>query len=292
MTSTVARRKRYRSVLFVPGDRTDRILTAPGRGADAVVVDLEDAVAADTKERARAGVVDLLGAGRVGGAVMVRVNAAGTRWFADDVAALAPVLHTLDALVLPMAAPEGVAALHEAVTATGVAEPPEIVAIAETAAAILDARAIATASPLLTTLMFGVADLSAELGVTSTAEGTELAHARAQLVLASAAAGALPPLDGPYLNLDDPPGLVRSARVAHELGFGGKATIHPAQIPAVHAEFSVSAQQLEWAREVLDAFDAATAAGSGVARLGDGTFIDEPVARRARDLLSLAGGAR
>ncbi|GAA4871261.1 CoA ester lyase [Pseudonocardia benzenivorans] len=281
----MAVRRRYRSVLFVPADRTDRVQSAPRRGADAVVADLEDAVAPDAKPAAREGLVELLRDSRIDGRVMVRVNAADTPWFADDVAALAPVLGALEALVLPKASPAAAAELDRLLTTHSAPDGLQVLAIAETAAGILDARATGAASARVTTMMFGVADLSAELGVTVTAEGSELAHARAHLVLASAAAGLLPPLDGPYLTLDDPEGLARSVRTARELGFGGKATIHPAQIPAVHAEFTPDARALARAREIVAAHEAAQSSGSGVARLADGTFIDEPVARRARDLL-------
>ncbi|MGD9988673.1 HpcH/HpaI aldolase/citrate lyase family protein [Pseudonocardia sp.] len=282
-------RRSYRSVLFVPADRTDRVLSAPSRGADAIVADLEDAVAPDRKAGARASLAELLVAGRVEGRVMVRVNAAGTPYIADDVAALAPALGSLDALVLPMSSPDGVAELHRLLAEHGAPEELAIVALAETAAGILDARETAAASPRVTQMLFGPADLSAELGVTVTAEGTELAHARAHLVLASAAAGLLPPIDGPYLNVDDAAGLVRSVRAARTLGFGGKAAIHPAQLAAVHAGFAPDAATLDWAREVVAAAESATADGSGVARLADGTFVDEPIARRARALLAQAG---
>lgn len=285
----MALRRSYRSVLFVPADRTDRVLSAPSRGADAIVADLEDAVAPDAKAGARTSLSELLVAGRVEGRVLVRVNAAGTRYIADDVAALAPAFGSLEALVLPMSSPDGVAELHRLLDEHGAPDDLAIVAIAETAAGILDARETAAASPRVTQMLFGPADLSAELGVTVTADGAELSHARAHLVLASAAAGLLPPVDGPYLNVDDAAGLVRSVRVARTLGFGGKAAIHPAQLGAIHAEFTPDEATLDWAREVVAAAEAAAAGGSGVARLADGTFVDEPITRRARALLAGAG---
>lgn len=285
----MALRRSYRSVLFVPADRTDRVLSAPSRGADAIVADLEDAVAPDSKAGARTSLAELLAAGRVEGRVLVRVNAAGTSYIADDVAALAPAFGALEALVLPMSSPDGVAELHRLLTEHDAPDDLAIIAIAETAAGILDARETAAASPRVTQMLFGPADLSAELGVTVTAEGTELAHARAHLVLASAAAGLLPPVDGPYLNVDDSAGLVRSVRVARTLGFGGKAAIHPAQLAAIHAEFAPDEATLDWARAVVAAAESAAAGGSGVARLADGTFVDEPITRRARALLAGAG---
>lgn len=282
---------RWRSLLFVPGDRPERIAGAPRRGADAVVIDMEDAVAPDAKDVARALVVDLLQGG-LPRPILVRVNAASSGELVRDVAALGQVLGRVDAVLLPkVSGPGDIARLEQLIgdaASRTAGDGLRIVPIVETAEGVLEARATAAASGSVAALLFGPADLSAELGVTPTPAGGELAHARAQVVLASAAAGIAAPIDGPHLVLGDPAGLAQSARAARALGFGGKAVIHPEQIPVVHAEFSVSAEDLAWAQKVTATFAEAEAIGSGVARLPDGTFVDEPVVRRARALLAQA----
>jgi citrate lyase subunit beta/citryl-CoA lyase len=281
-----------RNALFVPGDRPDRIAKALTSGAEAVVVDLEDAVAESAKDQARASAVRSLSeVPETGAVVMVRCNAVGTSHFAADVAALAPLLGRLAAVVLPMVAgPRDVEALDEELRRLEEAASVEprstrIVPTVETAAAVLDARAIAGASPRVLTLLFGSADLSHQLGVTPTAAGAELATARSSVVLAAAAAGVGRPLDGPYLVLDDQEGLETSARTARDLGFGGKGLIHPAQLPTVSRLFSPTAEEIAWAREVDAAFSSAERNGRSAVRLADGTFVDYPVAYRARALL-------
>lgn len=282
-----------RTVLFVPGDRPSRIANAVSCGAEAVVVDLEDAVAEAVKAQAReTAVAALLRAEASATSLMVRVNGLDTPHVQDDVAALGPVLGRLTAVVLPKAESAGdvaqLSALLERAEADAGVETGRvrIVVTAETAAGVLTARDVAVASPRVLTLMFGSADLSLALGVEPTAVGAELATARSLVVLAAAAAGLGKPVDGPYLVLDDEPGLEASCRTARQLGFGGKAVIHPAQMPTVVATFAPTATELAWAEEVDHAFGEAERAGRAAVRLADGTFVDYPVAHRARALLA------
>jgi citrate lyase subunit beta/citryl-CoA lyase len=286
-----------RSALFVPGDRPERIATALGSGAEAVVVDLEDAVAESVKDRARELAVRSLTGGHDAGArILVRCNGVRTPHFTADVAALRPLLGRLGAVVLPMVeGPSDVQTLDEELRAleqeVGLdSGATRIVPTVETAVAALDARHIAGASPRVLTLLFGSADLSHQLAVTPTAAGDELAVARSLVVLGAAAAGVAAPIDGPYLVLDDDPGLQTSTRRARDLGFGGKAVIHPAQLPTVTRLFRPTEEEMAWAREVDAAFTDAEARGRSSVRLPDGTFIDYPVAQRARALLHANGG--
>jgi citrate lyase subunit beta / citryl-CoA lyase len=299
---------RLRTALFVPGDRPDRVDKAFRFATDAVVVDLEDAVADEAKGRARDLAVEAVSAragptgerpspgepGSGGPVLLVRVNATDTAWFADDVAALAPVLPSLSGVVLPMCTtPDDVQRLDAALTDLEVslvrpARHTAILPVVETAQGVLGAAAIAGARARVHTLVFGTADLSAELGVTATPDGDELLHARSHVALAAAAAGRRQPLDGPHLTLDDDEGLSRSATVARRLGYGGKAVIHPSQLDAVTAAFAPTAAELDWARAVDTAFTEAEQAGRGAIRLPDGTFVDPPVAHRARELLAEA----
>jgi citrate lyase subunit beta / citryl-CoA lyase len=284
-----------RAVLFVPGDRPDRIPRAAASGADCAIIDLEDAVALSAKERARAGAVSGISAvPRTGCPLGVRVNALATGLLPDDVAALGSVWPLLSFIVLPMV-PDPVTVrtvagiLADADEQAGAGAPgPRLIPLVETAQGVLAAAAIASAHPRVHTLAFGPADLSCELGVTPTAEGTELLHARSQLVLAAAAAGREAPLDGPWLDISDLDGLRRSAAAARDLGFSGKQVIHPAQVAAVLEAFSVSDDELAWASAVDAAFTAAQARGVASIKLPDGTFVDYPVACRARTLLARA----
>jgi citrate lyase subunit beta/citryl-CoA lyase len=224
--------------------------------------------------------------------ICVRVNAIDSGLADDDVAALEPILHRIDLVILPMAvAPDCVRRLAELLTraerSTGIdVGRTGIVPLVETAAGILSAPAIAASDARVHTLAFGPADLSRELGITPTADGDEFVHARSQLVLAAAAAHRPAPIDGPYLDLADGDGLNRSARRARALGFSGKQVIHPAQIATVAAAFRATAEEVDWARAVDAAFTAAEADGVSSIRLPDGTFVDYPIARRARAILA------
>jgi citrate lyase subunit beta / citryl-CoA lyase len=283
---------RLRTALFVPGDRPERIFKAVSYATDAVVVDLEDAVAEAVKHKARDTAVETieqLGSPAV--PVLVRVNASDTQWFDEDLSALGTVIDRLWGVVLPMATTADDVIRLEVRLSTlerseGRASPVRILPIVETAQGVLDARAIASASERVETLVFGAADLSMQMGVGATADGDELLYARSHVVLAAAAANTNRPLDGPYLELADSEGLRRSAANARRLGFGGKAVIHPAQLEAVTAAFAPSESELRWARAVDEAFTEAERAGRASIRLDNGTFVDYPVARRARAILA------
>jgi citrate lyase subunit beta / citryl-CoA lyase len=283
-----------RTLLFVPGDRPDRIAKAAASAATGIAIDLEDAVALSQKDAARAAVTNTLsGLPRDDGPVVcVRINAVDSGLAEADVTALESVLSRIDLVMVPMSAdPDGVRhashLLARAESAAGhAAGAIGLIPLVETAAGILDARALAAADPRVYTLSFGPADLSRELGITPTADGDEFLHARSQLVLAAAAAHRPPPIDGPFLDLGDDDGLDRSSRRARQLGFSGKQVIHPAQIATVAAAFAVDPQDIAWARDVDAAFSAAEAQGVSSIRLPDGTFVDYPIARRARAILA------
>lgn len=285
-----------RTVLFVPGNRADRIPRAATAGADAVAIDFEDAVAHTAKQQARTTTADALaGLAETSARLWVRVNGAASGLLEDDLAALLPVLHRLDAIVLPMVDGPGhvatlAALLDDAEGPAASAVAIGIVPLIETAAGVLSAAAIAAASPRVRTLTLGPADLSRQLGVALTPEGTELLAARSQLVLASAAAGLPAPIDGPWLGLDDEKGLAVSTRAAKALGFAGKQVLHPKQLAGVRAVFARTADEFDWARRVDDAFSTAEARGVSSIRLDDGTFVDYPVALRARAILLEAAG--
>jgi citrate lyase subunit beta / citryl-CoA lyase len=280
--------QRCRTLLFVPANHPGRVARALNSRADGAVIDLEDAVAARSKDAARAQLAHLPAA-ESRAQVFVRVNAPVDE-LAKDLESLRPSFGRLSGLLLPKA--ESAAAVRLLVDSLAGLSPaekgfrgPAIIPVIETAKGVLNATEIASASPSVRQLLFGPADLAAELGITPTAEGQEFWHARAHIVLVSAAAGLPGPLDGPHLRLDDAEGLAVSARAARQLGFSGKCVIHPQQIDLVNDIFGTSAAELAWAHDVVSAFDAAAASGQGVARTPDGTFVDAPVAARARQLI-------
>jgi citrate lyase subunit beta / citryl-CoA lyase len=259
----------HRSYLFAPGDNPKLLHKVFEAGADAVMLDLEDAVPPDAKAKARALVAEVL----VDHAAWVRVNAARTALCQADLDAVGPAA----GIRIPKA--------ESAAEVTWVAErvpgKPLICAI-ESARGVLAAREIALVAGVRHLAMGGV-DLRRDLGA---GDGNlQTLYVRSHLVLASRAAGIEPPIDSVYPRLDDEPGLREQAEFAHSLGFFGKSAIHPRQLPVLHEVFSPSEQELEWAREVAAAFEAS--GGSAVA-LPNGEFVDLPVAHRARRLLQLA----
>lgn len=252
--------------LFVPGDRPDRFGKAAGSGADAVILDLEDAVAPGAKEMAR----EALRADFTTLPVLVRVNGIGTLWHADDMAALAG--HGFAGVIVPKA--EG----GEAFAALCAAASLPVVALIESAGGLAEARRIAATANVVR-LAFGSIDFCADLGCAHTRDA--LLAARSELVLASRLAGLAAPIDGVTTALDDTAMIRGDARHAQELGFGAKLCIHPRQIEAIRAGFAPEAAEVAWARKVL-------AGGDGAVAI-DGAMIDEPVRIRARAVLRRAG---
>lgn len=266
-----------RSLLFAPGSDPHKLERALAAGADAVIADLEDAVAPDRKAAAREAVAAALGGSPGAPLRLVRVNAAGTGLLDDDLAALAGV--PLDGLVLPKATPEALDALG----AGGL----PVVALVETAEG-LQRSAETAAHPRVAALMLGAVDLAVELRIEPRPDGLELLFARSKLVLDSAAAGLRGPIDVVYLDVRDTAGLEAEARLARSLGFRGKPCIHPAQVEPVNRAFTPSPDEVAHAREVVDAYAAAVADGRGAVTVR-GRMVDVPVVLRAREVLSAAG---
>lgn len=257
-----------RSLLFVPGNRPHLFDKAVATGADLVVLDLEDGVAAADKDAARAAVADWL---RAGGRAAVRVNALDSAERTADVLALAD-LETLVAVVVPMAEdPEALRAF-----ASGLGSSVPLVAQVETALGV--ARALSMAEvEAVARLAIGHLDLAADLGCAPAREG--LLHARSMIVLASRVARLPGPVESVTTSLDDPSVATDDAVYARDLGFTGKFAIHPAQVAAIHAAFVPDDATVAWARRVL-----AVADGVGAVRL-DGEMVDGPVIARARAVL-------
>lgn len=268
---------RARSFLFVPASRPERIAKAIATDADVVIVDLEDAVAPADKPAARAALLDWLDA-NPGERVTVRVNAAGTDWHDDDLAACR---HPgIAGLLLPKA--DSAAQMTYAFATGG----KPVLPIIETGAGLDALAQIATAEGCAR-LVFGKLDLAVELDlVPDEADPEELVFLpyRAMLVLASRRAGLPAPVDGVFTAIANDAGLARYAQRARRHGFGGVLLIHPAQVGPVTATFTPSAADVDWAQAVRTA---AAAAGGGAAVV-DGRMIDAPVIARAERILAAA----
>jgi citrate lyase subunit beta/citryl-CoA lyase len=264
-----------RSLLFVPGHQPERYGKALASGADAVIVDLEDAVPAADKGTATQALRDAwprLDAARV----LIRINARGTRWHHDDLMLCAQIRPA--AVVVPKAEhPDHLleAALHARCGEHG------LLALIESAAGFARVRDIA-ACPAVGRLLLGHIDLQADLGMRCDADEHELDAVRFELVLASRLAGLPAPVDGVTVATDDAQRLRADALRAQRFGFGGKLCIHPRQIAPLHEALAPTAQQLAWARRVIEA---ARAAGGGAVRV-DGEMVDRPVVLLAERLLS------
>jgi citrate lyase subunit beta / citryl-CoA lyase len=262
---------RWRSLLFVPGNRPELAAKAPRSRPDAVVLDLEDAVPPAAKPDAR-GQVREAAAGLAGMLpVCVRVNPPGTPWFADDVAALPA---GLAAVVVPKL--ESAAQVADVAGALG--DRP-VVAGLETVRGVADAREVLR-SPVVA-CYFGAEDYIADLGGVRTARNAEVAWARAYVAVAARLA-AVPALDMVTIDFGDADRFGAEAREARTLGYAGKLCIHPAQVPLAADAFRPSEDEVDAARRLLAAFEAA--GGDTIAF--EGQMVDEVVAARARAVLA------
>jgi citrate lyase beta subunit len=263
-----------RSLLFVPADHGRRLARAWTAPSDAVIADLEDAVAPAARPAARELLEAQIGSGRPRGALVVRINALDTEDSTADLALLRRCFG-IDAIVVPKASARTLATLNLDIP---------VIALVETAAGILGAADIARV-PGVFRLMLGTVDLAAELGIAITPTSPVFQHARAALTLASAAARLPGPIDGVWTAIGDTNGLSTEALNAKSAGFTGKACIHPDQLSTVHETFSPSPDELEQARRIVDAAGAALAAGQGAIAV-EGLMVDRPVVERARQLLA------
>jgi citrate lyase subunit beta / citryl-CoA lyase len=252
-----------RSYLFVPGNRPDRFAKAYASGADAVIIDLEDAVPPGEKPAARAHAAASLAPERL---VYIRVNAVVTEWFQEDIKLAS--LPGVAGIVLPKA--ERV----EDIEAIG----KPVLPIVETACGFWNVSALAQ-TPNARRLLFGSIDFQVDLGIPG--EGDELLYFRSQLVLVSRIAGLPAPVDGITAVFDSPDPVRADTLRARRLGFGGKLCIHPKQVAAVNEGFGATAEEMAWAERVVEA--SAKAGGAAVSMNGE--MIDRPVVARAQVIL-------
>ena len=283
-----------RSWLFVPGDTPSKLEKAPGLGADALIVDLEDAVLRDTKDHARRVTADWLASRKDAPLkVWVRVNN-DSELLVEDIAAV--VGRGLAGVVVPKISDPRQAAKVVAQVATAEARAEldsgsvGFVPMIETARAVLAAAAIARVARV-TTLMVGEYDLSAELGIDPSPDRHELATARAMVVLACSAAGIASPIAPVSADFGDLDGFRSATDALRREGHQGRAVIHPAQIGPANEVFTPSGEAIAHARRLLDLYDAAMAGGTGVCVDEDGNLIDEAIVRVSRQTLAAAAAA-
>lgn len=284
---------KLRSLLFAPADserKSEKALASP---ADAVILDLEDSVAAGAKDAARAAAAARLAASAERARIVVRINPRDTAWYLPDLAAIVP--RAPAAVLLPKCAgPADLAALDhhlealEAVSGLTVGATGILALATETAASLAD-MAYAGVSPRLRALLFGAEDLAADLGIAPrAADGTlaaPVAAARAALLLAAARAQ-VPAIDTPFPDPRDPAGLAAEVAAAVRDGFAGKLCIHPDQIAPVAAAFTPAPERVRWAQAVRRLFAESPEAGVLVL---EGKMIDRPHLRLAERILAAAG---
>ena len=283
-----------RSWMFVPGHRQRMIDKAFGLNADAIMLDIEDGVAPNEKDAARKNIADSLGREKAPGspARYVRINAIGhARMEADLEAVVRP---GLEGLVCPKVdSPDEVRKVASILDDN---EPKNrleegsvklLIAI-ESPRGLLNAAAIAAASERIVGVIFGAEDFGREIGLPAVREGEarDLIYARSAIVIAAAAAH-VQPVDGVWVDLNDSEGLLGFAKQSRQLGFSGMSCIHPSQVDAINTVFSPTAEEIEYCRKVLQAFDEANARGDGSIAFG-GQLIDRPIVERARRTIDTA----
>ena len=260
-----------RSLLFVPGSRPDRFDKALAAGADAVVIDLEDAVAPADKDRSREAVAAWLAPRHP---VVLRINGADTGWFGNDLALCRQP--GVAAVMLPKAERAAdIAALLDAGAAS-------VIPLIESAAGMAALTAIAGA-PGVQRLAFGSIDFQVDLGMRDALED-ELLFFRSRLVLASRLAGLQPPINGVSTAIDDADLQRDDVPRAIPRGLGGNPGTHPKQVASVNLHFAPTEAERAWAQRVLDA----AAASGGAAVAVDGKMVDKPVILRAQAILQEA----
>jgi len=279
-----------RTMLFVPGNNMRMLHKAGALDADAIIIDLEDAVPMEDKETARVFVREgIETVGKEESMVFVRVNGLATGLASQDLEE--SVCEGLDGIVLPKTESD-----RDILDAEAILEKIEkqkglrvgsiiIVPILETAKGVLKAAEVAFASKRVVGLSFGAVDFTRDLGVSLSKEGVELSYPRAYVALAARAAG-IPAIDTVFIDIMDREGLIRDSKAAKQLGFRGKLLIHPNQIQPVNEVFSPTQQEVEYCKKVVAAFKEAQARGAGAISL-DGKMIDYANYRQAEDVLAI-----
>ena len=270
-----------RSLLFVPAVRPDRYPKALATGADAVCIDLEDGVAFGAKDEARDKALALFAEREpVRAEVSLRINDPKTALGQRDLDAVRQSGIRPDALMLPKCdGPDEIREVAAALSA-GLPDLPLIVML-ETARGVAAAEAIATAAPTVSAVFFGAIDFAADVGCEVAWDAALYARSRAIVAAAVARVGAL---DSPYMDVPALDALAAESRRTRALGFTGKAAIHPTQVPVIQAAFSPPAEEVAWARRIVEAYER----NEGGVLLVDGKLIERPVIASAQRTLAIA----
>jgi citrate lyase subunit beta / citryl-CoA lyase len=273
-----------RSVLYMPGANERALEKAASLPADALILDLEDAVAPDAKADARDRVCEAASSGRYGRReVAIRANAADTAWYADDVAAIAAA--GPDALLVPkVGTADEVHAIERALEAGGAPDRTRIWVMVETPAAVRNAYAIASASERLSVLVVGTNDLAKELRAEHVAGRAPLVTALQQLVVGAREAGRAI-VDGVFNDLDDAEGFEAECLQGRQFGMDGKTLIHPKQLEPANRVFAPSDDEVAHAREVIAAFEEAEREGRGVVTV-NGRMVENLHVEQAREAVA------
>ena len=278
-----------KSWLFVPGNRPAMIAKARASGADVLILDLEDSVAAPEKPAARSCVLEALRQTRGDSRLWVRVNPLGTDHFAEDLSVA--LEGGAEGIVLPKArGGDCIRAVQAECDARGRPCPPVLAIATETAASVFGLGTYSGLAPALAGLTWGAEDLSADLGSAGSRDGAGALTGPYALVrnltLFGAVAAGVPAIDSVWTDIPDLAGLEAECRAALRDGFTGKLAIHPAQVPVINRCFQPSAEDIATARRIVDAF--AADPNLGVVAI-DGEMIDMPHLKRARLTLQKAG---
>jgi citrate lyase subunit beta/citryl-CoA lyase len=269
-----------RSLLFAPANRHELIGKFQRYPADAFAIDLEDGVPEAEKESARASLPPVVAALRnqkLTGRLFLRTNASRSRHAKEDLAAAVDM--RMDGVIMPKL--ETTAELRQ-FAAAGL----PIIAVIETARGVANVETLAAAqSSHLLALAFGAEDFITDVGGRRTPEGLEVLYARSRVVLAARAAG-LQAFDLVFVNIRDDEAFRRDAQMGRQLGYSGKMCIGPRQVEITNAVFSPSAEEIEDARRLVEEYERAQASGQGVF-VFNGAMVDEPILKRAREILEL-----
>jgi citrate lyase subunit beta/citryl-CoA lyase len=281
---TIALRPR-RSVLYMPGSNEKALEKAKGLPADALILDLEDAVAPDAKPEARDRVCAAVTGGGYGGRELaIRANGLGTPWHDDDLRAAAAA--GPDAVVVPKVNSAGdVRAIEAALEAGGAPDRTRIWAMLETPVAMLHAEEICAASERLAVLVMGTNDLAKELHAVRVPSRQPLLPGLGLCLLAARATGKVI-LDGVYNDIKDEVGFLAECRQGREMGFDGKTLIHPSQVEPCNEVFAPGADEVDLAQRTIAAFEEAQAAGRGVVTV-DGRMVENLHVEEARRVLAI-----
>ncbi len=280
-----------RSMLFLPGNTPNIIVNGEVLGADALILDLEDAVAPSEKDSARILVRNAIGRMGFGKCeVIVRINAIDTPFWERDLEAIIPVR---PAMIMPpkTGTAEDVRRVDACITRleekAGLPHcSVRLIPLIETALGVENAYSIASASERVEAIFLGGEDLTADLHCKRTRAGNEIAYARGRMVCAARAAG-VEVYDTPFTDVNDDDGIYEDARLAKSLGFTGKASISPRHVKAINEVFSPTLEEIDYAYEVMEAIRRGQAQGKGAVSLR-GKMIDAPIVARARQTIAAA----